>query len=81
MIVITELGGTHMKKILKLTPNLIKNIIAEEKAIIDQANKQKLYEQLTLLKRIKDRQVKSLKEAKELHEIKKLLVKQIKGER
>ena len=47
MIVISELGGTDMKKILKLTPNLIKNIIAEEKAKIDQENKQKLYEQKT----------------------------------
>ena len=81
MIVISELGGTDMKKILKLTPNLIKNIIAEEKAKIDQENKQKLYEQLRLLKRIKDRQVKSLKEAKELHDIKKLLVKKIKGKK
>ena len=68
-----------MKRIMKLTPEIIKTIIAEEREKIKKEKKQKLYEQLVLLKKIKDKQVESLSAAKELHEAKKILIKRIKG--
>ena len=66
---------------MKLTPATIKRIIAEEKQKLQDEKKQKLLEQLRLLKKIKDRQVNSLNEAKQLHKMKKKLIKSIKGER
>ena len=70
-----------MRRIMKLTPATIKRIIAEEKQKLQDEKKQKLLEQLRLLKKIKDRQVNSLNEAKQLHKMKKKLIKSIKGER
>ena len=70
-----------MRKILKLTPSTIKRIIAEERQKIENQNKEKLLEQLRLLKKIKKRQLKSIVEAKELHDVKMLLVKKIKGKK
>ena len=70
-----------MRRIMKLTPATIKRIIAEEREKIEAEKKQKLFEQLTLLKKIKNRQIKSLKEASELHELKKVLIKKIKGKK
>ena len=70
-----------MRRILKLTPATIKRIIAEERQKLDNENNEKLLEQLRLLKKIKDRQMKSIVEAKELHDLKKLLVKKIKGKK
>ena len=70
-----------MRRILKLTPATIKKIIAEERQKLDHENNQKLLEQLRLLKKIKDRQMKSIVEAKEVHDLKKLLVKKIKGKK
>ena len=70
-----------MRRILKLTPSTIKRIIAEERQKLDNENNEKLLEQLRLLKKIKDRQMKSIVEAKELHDLKKLLVKKIKGKK
>ena len=70
-----------MRRILKLTPSTIKKIIAEERQKLDNENNEKLLEQLRLLKKIKDRQMKSIVEAKELHDLKKLLVKKIKGKK
>jgi len=70
-----------MRRIMKLTPSTIKTIIAEEREKLDNERKSKLLEQLRFLKKIKDRQVRALQEAKELHEAKKILVKKIKGKR
>ena len=70
-----------MRRIIKLTPATIKRIIAEEKDKLQVEKKQKLLEQLRLLKKIKDRQINSLNEAKQLHNMKKKLVKSIKGKK
>jgi len=70
-----------MRRIMKLTPETIKRIIAEEKEKLENERKSNLLEQLRILKKIKDRQIKSLKEAKELHEAKMILVKKIKGKK
>tara|TARA_A100001201_G_scaffold141250_1_gene136210 strand:- start:1257 stop:1469 length:213 start_codon:yes stop_codon:yes gene_type:complete len=70
-----------MRRILKLTPETIKRIIAEERQKLEDENKARLLEQLRLLKKIKDRQIKSIVEAKELHDAKMLLVKKIKGKK
>ena len=70
-----------MRRILKLTPETIKRIIAEERQKLENENKARLLEQLRLLKKIKDRQIKSIVEAKELHDAKMLLVKKIKGKK
>tara|TARA_B100000424_G_C22794238_1_gene426391 strand:- start:495 stop:728 length:234 start_codon:yes stop_codon:yes gene_type:complete len=77
-----------MRSIMKLTPATIKRIIAEERERLDQEQnlhlqeqKEKLLEELRLLKKIKNRQMKSLAEAKELHEAKKILIKKIKGKK
>mgnify|MGYP003126742805 FL=1 len=70
-----------MRRIIKLTPATIKRIIAEEKEKLQDEKKQKLLEQLKLLKRIKNRQMNSLSEAKQLHNMKKKLIKSIKGEK
>ncbi len=70
-----------MRRIMKLTPATIKKIIAEEREKLEAENKQRLLEQLKLLKKIKNRQIKSLKAAKELHEAKMILVKKIKGKK
>ena len=70
-----------MRRILKLTPENIKKIISEEREKIENERKTKLLEQLRILKKIKQRQIKSLMEAKELHEAKKILIKKIKGKR
>ena len=70
-----------MRRILKLTPETIKRIIAEERQKLEDENKARLLEQLRLLKKIRDRQVKSIVEAKELHDAKMLLVKKIKGKK
>ena len=80
MIVILETGGI-MRRIEKLTPDLIKKIIREEKLRLEEEQKAKLFEQLKILKRIKNRQIKNLSEVKELHEAKKILIKKIKGDR
>ncbi len=66
---------------MKLTPATIKKIIAEEKEKLQSEKKAKLLEQLRLLKKIKDRQINSLNEAKQLHIMKKKLVKSIKGDK
>lgn len=66
-----------MRKVLKLTPETIKRLIKEEKSKLELENNKKLLETLILLKKIKKRQYQSLKEAKELHEIKKILIKKI----
>lgn len=74
-----------MRNISKLTPALIKRIIAEEKENISKqleaeklANKKKMLEQLRLLKKIiaKENKVKNNKLA--LNEMKKALVKKLK---
>ncbi len=70
-----------MKRILKLTPATIKRLIAEEREKLEKEKQQKLLEQLRLLKKIKNRQMQSLFEAKELNEAKMLLVKKIKGKK
>ena len=62
-----------MRRIMKLTPEAIKRIIAEERQKINEEEKQKLFEALKLLKKIKKRQIKSLAEAKELHEAKMIM--------
>ena len=68
-----------MRRIIKLKPETIKRIIAEERQKIDQEEKQKLFETLKLLKKIKQRQIKALSEVKELHEAKTILVSKLKG--
>lgn len=68
-----------MRRIMKLTPAAIKQIIAEEKQKLKSENDQKLLEELRLLKKIKDHQLSSLKEAKKLHAMKKVLIERIKG--
>ena len=70
-----------MRRIMKLTPEAIKRIIAEERQKINEEEKQKLFEALKLLKKIKKRQIKSLAEAKELHEAKMIIVNRIKGKK
>lgn len=77
-----------MRSIMKLTPATIKKIIAEEREKLNQEQNSHLQEQkevllkkLRLLKKIKNRQMKSLAEAKELHEAKKILIKNIKGKK
>jgi hypothetical protein len=45
-----------MKRIVKLTPKVIKRIIAEEREKIENEKKSKLLEQLRLLKKIKNKQ-------------------------
>ena len=67
-----------MRKVLKLTPETIKRLIKEERSKLELENNKKLLESLLLLKKIKQRQFKSLKEAKQLHEMKKTLIKKIK---
>ena len=67
-----------MRKVLKLTPETIKRLIKEERNKLELENNKKLLESLLLLKKIKQRQFKSLKEAKQLHEMKKTLIKKIK---
>ena len=70
-----------MRRIIKLTPETIKRIIAEEKEKLQSEKNKKLLEQLRLLKKIKNRQMNSLSEAKKLHDMKKKLIKSIKGEK
>jgi HD superfamily phosphohydrolase len=77
-----------MSKIFKLTPATIKRMIAEEKQkLVQEAKekeakeKRKLLEQLRFLKKLKNRQKKSLKEAKEIHSMKKAIAKKIKSKR
>jgi len=70
-----------MRRIMKLTPSTIKRLIAEERKKIEQAKKDKLLEQLRLLKKVKNRQMKSLKEAKNLNMLKQSIVKLIKGKK
>jgi len=67
-----------MQRILKLTPKTIKRIIAEEKSKIEKEKKKKLFEHLKLLKKIKEKQMNSLKEVSELHDLKLLLINKIK---
>jgi hypothetical protein len=73
---------------MKLTPATIKRIIAEERQKIEKEEeviilegKKKLLEKLRLLKKIKNKQMNSLNEAKELHNLKKKLIKSIKGDK
>lgn len=68
-----------MRRIMKLTPETIKRIIAEEKEKLENERKEKLLEHLRVLKKMKNYQIKTLKEAKQLHEAKKVLIKKIKG--
>lgn len=68
-----------MRKVFKLTPQTIKRLIKEERQKIEMEENKKLLESLRLLKKIKNHQIKSLKEAKQLHEMKKVLIKKIKG--
>jgi len=68
-----------MRKVFKLTPQTIKRLIKEERQKIEMEQNKKLLESLRLLKKIKNYQMKSLKEAKQLHEMKKVLIKKIKG--
>lgn len=77
-----------MRRIMKLTPAIIKRIIAEERQKIQKEEeaiilegKKKLLEKLRLLKKIKNKQMNSLNEAKELHNLKKKLIKSIKGDK
>ena len=70
-----------MRRIMKLTPSTIKRLIAEERKKIEQEKKDKLLEQLRLLKKVKNRQMKSLKEAKDLNMLKQSIVKLIKGKK
>ena len=77
-----------MRRIMKLTPATIKRIIAEEREKLrleEEAlvleGKQKLLKKLRLLKKIKNKQMNSLNEAKELHDLEKKLLKTIKGEK
>ena len=64
---------------MKLTPSTIKQMIAEEREKLSNERKRKIFEQLKLLKKIKDKQVASINEAKELQEAKDILIKRIKG--
>ena len=75
------LTGGIMRRIMKLTPSTIKRLIAEERKKIEQEKKDKLLEQLRLLKKVKNRQMKSLKEAKDLNMLKQSIVKLIKGKK
>ena len=77
-----------MKKIIKLTPDTIKRIISEEKKKLEIEEqklviegKQKLLEKLRLLKKIKNKQLNSLNEAKELHALKMKILDTIKGDK
>ena len=77
-----------MRRIMKLTPATIKRIIAEEREKLkleEEAmileGKEKLLKKLRLLKKIKNKQMDSLNEAKELHDLKKKLLKSIKGDK
>ena len=74
-----------MQRILKLTPGTIKKIIAEEREKLKAEHDEKLLEEkrillqkLKLLKKIKNRQLNSLSEAKQLHNLKKKVVSTIK---
>ena len=74
-----------MRRIMKLTPATIKRIIAEERKKLkleEEAmileGKEKLLKKLRLLKKIKNKQMNSLNEAKELHDLKKQLLNSIK---
>ena len=74
-----------MRRIMKLTPATIKRIIAEERQKIKkeeealiQEGKEKLLKKLRLLKKIKNKQMNSLNEAKELHDLKKKVLSSIK---
>ena len=68
-----------MRRIEKLTPDLIKKIIRKKKLRLEEEQKAKLFEQLKILKRIKNRQIKNLSEVKELHEAKMIIVNRIRG--
>ena len=77
-----------MKKIKKLTPAYIKQIIAEEKQNIQKElnekmleEKKALLEKLRLLKKINDRQNSTINESKNLNRMKIKLIKSIKGQR
>ena len=77
-----------MRSIMKLTPATIKKMIAEEREklnreedLILQEQEEALLLKLRLLKKIKNRQIKSLQEAKDLNEATKILVKRIKGKK
>ena len=74
-----------MRNIKKLTPELIKQIIAEEKLKLQQEVKKlqlkernDLLQKLRLLKKIKNHQAKSIQENKKIEKIKFALVKNIK---
>ena len=74
-----------MRSIKKLTPQLIKQIIAEERTKIQNSienekrqEKAKLLEALRLLKKIKLKESKTNKKNKALNELKKKLVNKIK---
>ena len=77
-----------MRRIIKLTPATIKRIIAEERQKIQKEEeallkegKEKLIKKLRLLKKIKEKQINSLSEAKELHSLKKKVLTSIKGDK
>jgi len=74
-----------MQKITKLTTNLIKRIIEEEKKLIDNKIKESLsiekkrfLKKLKLLKKITILEGKSNKEAKSINEMKQKLIKSLK---
>jgi hypothetical protein len=74
-----------MKRITKLTPGVIKRIINEERKKIHQEKEsqqldeqKKLLQKLRFLKKIKNKQMISLNEAKQLHIFKKKIISNIK---
>ena len=75
-----------MKRITKLTPEIINKIISEERSVITKEledrkrqEKIKLYEALKFLKKIKTKKSKTLKEQVILDTMTSKIVKKIKG--
>ena len=73
-----------MKNVKKLTPNILKKIIAEEKAKLNSRKQaknlnenQKLIRQIKLIKKIETRQRKVANDFKKLHEARKILKKRL----
>ena len=74
-----------MQRITKLTPKRIKQIIQEEREYVQEKlekeeahQKQKLLEQLRLLKKIVNAQKNASKKTKQLNELKQKIIKKIK---
>jgi len=73
-----------MKKVVKLTPRLIKKMINEEKQRINKElkesalqQKQKLLKELRLLKKLKEKESKESRNFNALKEMKKVMIKRL----